>query len=242
MASKLKDNEPEPTSLLRTEKMIHVRRRHPTQARGFSMIELLIVMTIVAILTSIAVPQMINQRRLIRATAVTRQIMTQMRYARQLSMSQRAAYTFQYDDVTKQINVIGPIPSGTAALAPAAGYPNNPGSAVVASVSLTEGGLASSEIVCGIPTATDLPTGAPTIPTGALGDLVTQTPLSSSRLNITFQPDGSVIDATNAFQDKALFIFSNKAAQATASAISILGPTGRVKVWRYSVSANAYQE
>src|SRR5882762_5568032 len=110
-------------------------------AAGFSVVELATVMTIAGILTAIAVPQMISQRRLTRATAVTREIMTQMRYARQLTMSQsgatptgalrRVAYTFQYNDTAKEIRIIGPIPAGTASLTDGT-YPNIAGSSVVA--------------------------------------------------------------------------------------------------------------
>ena len=49
---------------------------------------------------------MISQRRLLRSTAVAREIMTQMRYARQLAMSERQSVTFRYDDTTKQITII----------------------------------------------------------------------------------------------------------------------------------------
>jgi prepilin-type N-terminal cleavage/methylation domain-containing protein len=222
------------------------------QDAGFSMIEILVVMTIVGILTAIAVPQLIVQRRLTRSAAVTREIMTQMRYARQLAMSQsratptgalrRVAFTFQYDDATKQVKIIGPIPSGTAALIDTL-YPNNTGSSVIVSDPLTQGGLTSTEISYGIPTvSTGLPTGAPTIPVGALDDGVSPTALASNKVNITFQPDGSVIDLNGAPLDRAVVLYNNKAAQATASAISVIGASGRVKVWRYSVGANKFIE
>lgn len=222
------------------------------QSSGFSLIEVLIVMTIMGLVTAIALPQMIAQRRLTRSTAVTREIMTQMRYARQLAMSQsmatptgglrRVAFTFQYDDTSKQIKVIGPIPSGTLALVDPL-YPNNTGSSIVLTDSLTQGGLTSAEISYGIPTlATGLPVGAPVIPVGALDDGVSQTALNSNVLNITFQPDGSVIDNTGIPMDRAMFFFNNIAAQNTASAISVIGASGRVKVWRYSVGANKYIE
>ena len=229
------------------------------QSEGFSLVELLIVVTLMGIFSAIAVPQMIAQRRLTRSHAVTREIMTQMRHARQLAMSQagawplkplatdplrRVAYTLQYDDVTKEIRIWGPSPAGAPALLDPL-YPRN-GNLLKSVVwdPLTQGGLLTSEISYGIPTlATGLHAGDPTIPTGALGDGISMTALSAANtINITFQPDGSVIDTNGAPLDRAVYVFNNKAAISTASAISVIGSSGRVKVWRYSVNGNSYKE
>jgi prepilin-type N-terminal cleavage/methylation domain-containing protein len=225
-----------------------MRRTHSKDlhsSRGISLLELIIVVAITGILSAIAIPQMMSQRRLTRAGAVTREIQTQMRYARQLAMSQykatptgslrRVAYTFQYDDSTKQIKVIGPIPAGTTALPPNdALYPNNTGSSAVLTVSLTQGGLSASEISSGIPAS--LP-GSPTTV-----DTVAGVALAGGKLNVTFQPDGSVINGTGVPVENALFIYDNLAPGATASAISVRGSSGRVKIWRYSTNVGSYIE
>lgn len=203
--------------------------------RGFTVTEMIVVVGVVAILSAIAIPQMVSQRRLMRTSGVMREIAAQMRYVRQQAMSQRQAFTFQYDDVNKQIVVIDHNMTGTAVLADP-NYPNNTGSVVVRTTPLTQGGLPSSEIACAIPS------GLPTTAQGALPDGVSRTPLTSNVLNITFQPDGTVIDVNGNPVDKAIFIHNNRAANSTASAISILGAAGRVKIWRYTSNVNKFAE
>jgi prepilin-type N-terminal cleavage/methylation domain-containing protein len=211
--------------------------------RGFTVLELVIVLAVGAVLAAIAVPQIMSQRRLTRSVAITREIMTNIRYARQLALTQagatptgalnRVAYTFQYDDTTKQLKIIGPIQAGATGLNDA-GYPNNTGSAVVAKVNLTQGGLSTAEISTGIPS------GLPGAPTTV--DTITGASLAGGRLNITFQPDGTVVDANGTPIDQGLFIYNSynsAVSQGTASAITVRGASGRAKIWRYTVNANA---
>lgn len=220
------------------------------------MVESLIVIAIAAILIALAIPAMVTQRRLLRSSAVPREIMTQLRYARQLAMSQRQSITFQYDDATKEIKIINHnnnqslTPScnlSRTAILGASGYPNTACSTVVTTIPLTQGGLLASELTYGIPAGSPLlPSGAPVIPVTKLDDNILMTPLTpvgaGGKLNITFHPDGSVIDAAGLPLDRAMFLFNNATAQATATAISVAGASGRVKVWRYNVSVNKYVE
>ena len=199
---------------------------------GHSVIEMLIVVALIGIVSSIALPQFIAQRRLIRSIGITREILTQLRQTRQLAMSQRQAFTFQYDNGTKQISIIdhNSNPGGSMLADPS--YPNTAGSVVVSSTPLAETAI-SSEINYGMPSG---------LPNGALSDGIAMTPLFNNRFTVTFQPDGSVIDAAGDPQGRAMFIFNNRAAPGTASAISIIGASGRVKIWRYDARANLYAE
>jgi Tfp pilus assembly protein FimT len=213
-------------------------------SHGYSVIETLVVVAIAAVLGAVAVPQMISARRLMRSAALPREVVTQLRFAKQQAMSQRQAFTFQYDDSTKQIKIIdhnnngNPTPScnvaGTAILADAL-YPNTACSTTVLTVPLAGGPIAAADISIGVPSG--LPGSVST-----LDDTATQTSLTAGKLNITFQPDGSVIDPSGNPVNRTLFLYNNRAANETAAAISVLGAAGRVKVWRYSSSVNKYVE
>jgi Tfp pilus assembly protein FimT len=197
------------------------------------MIETLIVMALIGVLTALAVPQLISERRLTRSVGVTREILTQMRLARQLAMSQRQAFTLQYNNTTKQISIIDHNSNLGAGLFVDPAYPNTAASATISTTPLAAGGLDSSEITYGIPAG---------LPTVALGDGILITGLVNNQLNVTFQPDGSVIDAAGNPVGVAMFIYNNRAARGTASAISVMGASGRIKIWRYDLSANLYTE
>jgi len=200
---------------------------------GHSLIELLIVVALIAALSSIALPQLLAQRRLTRSVGVAQEIKTQLREARQLAMSQRQAITFRYDNTAKQISIIdhNSNPGGSLLVDPS--FPNTAGSQVVLTIPLAETSI-SQDMNYGIPAG---------LPNGALGDGISMTALTNGQfLYVTFQPDGSVIDSAGDPQNRAIFIYNNRAAQVTASAISIIGASGRAKIWRYDASANVYGE
>jgi len=199
---------------------------------GFSLIEVCVVASIIGVLTAITIPQLAAQRRLLRSAAVPKEIMTQLRFARQSAMSQRQSFTFQYDNNTKVIKVIDNNASGVTVLNDG-NYPNNTGSTVVLTSTLTVSGLSAAEGSYGIPTG---------LPQGALNDGVSKTSLTNGQVNITFQPDGSVVDANGNPLDRALFIYNSKLPSKTASAVSVLGSAGRIKLWRYDSGTNTYVE
>jgi Tfp pilus assembly protein FimT len=213
-------------------------------ASGYSVVEMLVVVTIAAVLGAAAVPQMISARRLMRSAALPREVLAQLRFAKQQAMSQRQAFTFQYDDSTKQIRIIdhnnngNPNPScnvaGKDILADPL-YPNTACSATVLTVPLSSGAVPAADISFGVPSALS---GVST-----LDDTSTPTSLTAGKLNINFQPDGSVIDTSgNPVPSRTLFLYNNRLPTQTAVAISVLGSAGRVKVWRYSSSVNKYAE
>jgi len=187
--------------------------------KGFSLPELIVVLFVIAILLVLALPQVISSRRLFRFSGFQRQITTSLREARQEPMSQHKPITFRYDNTSKYIVTFG---GDFGALGDVKNV-----------VSLAGSGVEADDVKYGRPSG---------VPTSALSDTTNQTNLSSNAVEITFQPDGSVIDASSNPQNQALFFYHDKYRLDTAFAVSIFGAGGRIKVWRYSRGVNSYVE
>jgi prepilin-type N-terminal cleavage/methylation domain-containing protein len=218
---------------------VYARRRN--SQGGFTLFETLTVIGVIAIVSAITIPQVVGARRLLRAAGVTQELAGGLRDARQMAITRRRAVTFQYDDDAKQVKIIDhginaqTLGVSGASILTASGYPDTTGSSVVSTVSLATGSLPVSEIAYGVPAG--VPTQASTLP-----DKTTLTTLTNSKLNITFQPDGTVMSSSGATSDFAFAIYNSVMPQETAAAVSILGATGRIKSWRYSKSAQKFVE
>ena len=203
-------------------------------AAGFSLLELLLVFAIIAVVCVMAVPQLVGTRRAMRAAAVPNEVKAQLRYARQTAMARQRAVTFQLRTDTREINVIQhnrdytvagvTTKVGTPVLTDPL-YPMAAQAAVLRTVPLTGGGAAVSDIAYGRP---------PNALTDPLPDTTDLTPAVNNRVNITFQPDGTVIDASGSTANFALMFYNPAHPEHTARAVSLLGAAGRVKIWSYT--------
>jgi len=122
--------------------------------------------------------------------------------------------------------------SGVAVLS-AAGYPNTNCTTTMLRVPLTGSAVPSADLSYGVPAW---------ITNSTLADTTTPTALIGGAVNITFQSDGSVVDPNGNYVNRAMFLYNNKIPNETATAISILGASGRVKLWRYNASASQFAE
>ncbi len=199
---------------------MNIPRKIKKDEQGFSLPELVIVLLILSILVVLALPQIIASRRLIRFSGMQRQVVSALTDARQEAMSQRTPITFRYDDVSKQTRIYG---GGFGVL----------GDARNRVAELADSGLEKSDLIYG------RPSGAPN---SALSDGSNMISLTAKMLDITFQPDGSVIDAANNPSTKAIFLYHKKYPNEMAFAVSVLGAGGRVKLWRYTKGAKIYVE
>ncbi len=220
-----------------------------------SLTQLLIAIAVMMILSAMALPQLLASRRLLRSAAIPRDLMTQLRLTRQQAMTQHMVFSLRYDTTSQQVTVINHMETGitydpasqamvmlppcnppqTPLLAGCAASANIVPDVTVTSTSLAGEGVVASEMAYGVPS--DITT------TPSLTDKVTMTPVPTGGVfNITFQPSGAVVDANGNPINYGLFIYNNKMADQTASAVTILGASGRIKMWRYSSSANNYVE
>jgi len=135
-------------------------------------------------------------------------------------MSQRKPITFHYSNTDKKIVVHG-------------GKFGVLGDAKNQSFELSGSGLAAGDIIYGRPNGAT---------TAALADTSNLTPPVNDVVNITFQPDGSVVDAADHPQNNALFFYNRIYPNDMAFAISVLGAGGRVKIWRYNQNTYSYVE
>lgn len=213
-------------------KILSYRNSRRRSEDGVSLLELILVLAIMGIVVSMGVLQVASMRRLNSSTAIPVQLKIQLRLARQQAMSQRRAVTLQYDDQTKQVSIIRQPAAGKAVLS-LPNFPNATGSVQVSSMTLTGNGVDLSDLVYGLPGSIS----------STLSDGTSLTSLpGNKKINITFQPDGSVIDANGNPVNFALFFYNSKAPKVTASAVSVLGSAGRVKTWNYNGNANKYVE
>lgn len=188
--------------------------------KGFSIPELLVVLLVIAILVVLALPQLASSRRALRFTGLQRLTATALTEARQEAMAQRAPINVRYDDAAKTLTTYG----GSFGAA---------GDARNRRVELFGSGLAQDEMAYGRPGSA---------PASALADRANMTELTGGAVVITFQADGSVIDAAKNPQNNALFFYNVNYPDDMAFAVSILGAGGRVKIWRYNKSTNSYVE
>ena len=178
--------------------------------RGFSIVELVIVVLIISIIAVFALPQIIGSRRMLSYWGMQRETVALLVQTRQEAISQRKPITLRYDDSNKRLIVYG----GTFGVF---------GATTNKVQEMSGGGLDSGDIIYGRPGGAS---------TAVLDDGTDLTALTANITEIMFQGDGSVRDGSDNPEDNALFFFHNIYGLNTGFAVSVLGSSGRVKLWR----------
>jgi prepilin-type N-terminal cleavage/methylation domain-containing protein len=199
--------------------------------RGFSLVEMIIVLLLLAILAAVAIPELIMSRKLWQFAGMKQQIVASLREARQLAISQNRRITLQYNDTTKTLRIfddnsnITPPPDGGV------GPINDSRNKIVR---LDINGVSPTDIVYGTPS------GLLPLPL-TLDDTAIFSCASAGRIcageivNVTFNARGDAINQVNGNPaNYAFFFYNNHIGAEAAFAISVLGPGGRVRVWAYN--------
>lgn len=194
--------------------------KNPHSQKGFSLPELIIVLLVMAILITLALPQILSSTRLFRFSSMQRQMASSITQARQDAMSDRQSVTFRYDNAGKRMIIFG-------------GKYGAFGDQKNSVQEMSGSGVSAYDIIYGRPAGASA---------DALGDGTNLSGLVNNFQDITFLPDGSVRDANNNPINKTLFFYYAKYREDTAFAISVLGAGGRTKVWRYNKQTKRYVE
>jgi prepilin-type N-terminal cleavage/methylation domain-containing protein len=205
----------------KTEANSMTERRGDIRQHGFSMIELMVSLTIILIISAIAITQLKTNLQYARIDAAMRQVAESFRLAREWSLSNRryVQVTFPANNqmAFTQLNVLtpgaganAPIPSLTLTLSPPLiftldGMPDTPDGYGNANAIEFEG-------VAG----------------GPVGGMI-------------FQSDGEFLDGATFLPINGTVFLGIAGQQATARAVTILGTTGRVRGWKSNGATTWYQ-
>lgn len=201
-------------------------------SKGFSLLELMVVVAIILVLSAMSVPFYYNYTRLYKSEDEALKLMDNMREAGQLALAKRRTFRLEIDLTDNALNIIDE--NGTAA--------DN----LLKSIPLES----TAEIrVDSIPTGVTKPN-PPNFPDAAyandtLGHLRGTTTVSGHRVwAARFRSDGSVVNAVDSPINVNLYVWPPTAPAATTTrnkneirALTMFGGSGAVRYWKHNGSA-----
>jgi prepilin-type N-terminal cleavage/methylation domain-containing protein len=189
--------------------------------RGFSMIELMVALTIIFVVTAIAVTSLRPNLQQARVDAAMREVIATFRQARELAIANRRYVQISFPATNNQIQV-----TQMNTLTPGAGAVNT----VLSTVTL------APPLVFNLDGMPDTPdgygNGAPIVFEGVVNGPVG---------GMLFQSDGELLDGATFLPINGTIFLGIPGQQSTARAATILGTTGRVRGWKSNGATVWYQ-
>jgi prepilin-type N-terminal cleavage/methylation domain-containing protein len=208
--------------------------------RGFTMVEMLLVIAIIGIVTIMAIIAWINQAPTMRADSGMLLVETQIRQAREAAIDHRANYMVTFQGTSEMVTCSSKLIPGLSPCPNTNGPTATPPQSEISDIFIDPNQMTYT-VLSGVP---DTPDG--------FGNTTTCVTSSGICFNssscgttpvlpcyITFQSDGTVVNSSGVYMNGTIFMgqvgnTSNPANPLTARAITILGTTGRVKGYRYN--------
>lgn len=171
--------------------------------RGYSLIEMMFVLGLSGVLAAMAVFQINTTRPALKGDGAMRAILSQMRIARELAITERRymRVTFTAPNTIHIVREEVPGPAIT-----------------VVSTTTLEGGVEYA-VVTGVPDTPDAFGGGAAIDFGVV-------------TNVKFTPDGTLVDQDGTSTNGSVFLAMPAFAR-SARAITVLGSTGRIRGYRW---------
>ena len=188
--------------------------------RGFSMIELVVVVSIILIITAISITQLRPNLQNARVDAAMRQVLETMRQAREFAVANRRYVQLSFP-ANNQLQI-----TQLNTLTPGAGGINPVLDTVTLSPPLvfTVDGMPDTPDAYGNANAIEFES----VANGPVGGMV-------------FQSDGEFLDGATFLPINGTVFLGITGQQSTARAVTVLGTTGRVRGWKSNGATAWYQ-
>jgi prepilin-type N-terminal cleavage/methylation domain-containing protein len=201
------------------------KARSESQERGFSLIELMVVISIILIVSAMSITQLRPNLQNARIDAAMRQVLETFRQGREFAISKRRYVQVSFP-ANNQIQI-----TQLNTLTPGAGGINP----VLDTVTLSPPLIFTLD---GMPLTPDdaLLGGCPTL-APIVFECITNGPVGG----MVFQSDGEFLDGTTFLPINGTVTLGFPGQQATARAVTVLGTTGRVRGWKSQGNTTWYQ-
>ncbi len=191
------------------------------------MAEALMVITIIGIISAIAIVAFTNELPTIRADSAMQLLEAQLRQARETAVDQRRNILVTFQGTAEMVTVLQNLDVTTTP------------PTVISTTTLSDYKLDPNQMTF------MLFAGAPDTPDGFGNSLAISFTDQTTRVQqcptlpctITFQGDGTLVDNAGNYLNGTIFM-GNLGNPVTARAVTILGSTGRIKGYRYKVVAS----